>query len=393
MVAPPATRHVIFTGANERAVLAICRSFARRAVPCSLIARPGADPLRRTAYRRWIGATRRVDTLDLEDMLECVRQLAARHAGDVLTFVPTAESINRLILRHRTAFEQAGLTVALVSEAVYTAVSDKASLLGHAARFGLQLPPALDAPLPASLPLVAKPRCEFAADGRKLYPELIHDVAALDRFLAQAHTADYFFQRYLDGASYYYLAHFSRDGVATFAYQRNLLQQANGKSIIAAELCACPDVRTREQLTALFLSLGFHGYAMIETMALDGVHHLIEVNPRFWGPWSLADRAGFLPEAFAGMRHPPLRDPSCGRYAWLGGWLADHACGRRPRVYPAARQMPVRERMGLLARDVYLRRDSLLLFLGEIFNALTSRRVRSRGRAPTRQRVPPCPTS
>ncbi|WP_310233749.1 hypothetical protein [Luteimonas terrae] len=354
-------------------MLAICRSFSRRDLPCSLVARPGADPLRRTRYRRWIEATRRVDTLDLDDMIDCVRALTARHPGQALAFMPTAESINRLVLRHRRRFEQAGLAVPLVSEAIYAAVSDKASLLERAASFGLRVPPLLDAAVPAALPLVAKPRCEFAADGRKLYPELIHDAVALEAFLRNADLSQYFFQSYLDGASYYYLAHFGRDGAATFAYQRNLLQQANGKSIIAAELCGCPDVSTRERLTALFQGLGYHGYAMIETMELEGLHYLIEVNPRFWGPWSLADRAGFLPEAFTGYGRPLSGDIAGGRYVWLGGWLADWGHKRRPRIYPAARKLGLGDCLALLACDVHFKRDSLCLSFSEIVGALKSR--------------------
>lgn len=367
------TRYVIFSGANERAVLAICRSFARRGIPCSLVARPGRDPMRWTTYRTWIGATRRRDALDLADMLDCVRALAARHPGQALAFMPTAESVNRIVLRHRARFEEARLGVQLVDEAIYATVSDKASLLDQATRFGLELPPPLDAPLPDALPLVAKPRREFAPDGRKLYPELIHDVAGLAAFLAREDTALYFFQRYLDGASYYYLAHFARDGTATFAYQRNLLQQANGKSILAAELCRCPDARTRERLTTLFRSLGYHGYAMVETMELAGRHYLIEVNPRFWGPWSLADRAGFVPEAFTGHERPMAAGAGHGRYIWLGGLLADWARRRQPRIYPAARALPFGRVAALLAADVHLRQDSLLLFLGEIVAAFAAR--------------------
>ena len=367
-------RHFIFSGANERALVALCRAFARRGQACSIAARPGPDPIRYTRYRAWIEAERSDDALDLADMLRCVRRIVARHPAQRLIFLPTAESVNRWVLRHREAFEQAGLSVPLVDEAVYLAISDKASLLTLAARFGLELPPALIVPDPLALPLVAKPRYEFEPDsGCRLYPELIFERTQLEHFLAVHDPHHYFFQHYLDGASYYYLAHFDRTGRSHFAYQRNLLQQANGKSILAAELCRCPNTQVQRQLEALFGYLGYHGYAMIELMELDGHFYLIEVNPRFWGPWALADRAGFLPEACDG-RALETNDDCSGSYFWLGGWLADRRAGRSLRRYPAMRRtwLPA-----LLGNDVYLRPDSLSLFLRELFRRPSARAVTS----------------
>ncbi|WP_434027917.1 hypothetical protein [[Pseudomonas] boreopolis] len=370
-------RFVMFSGANERALVALCRAFARRGLSCSIAARPGPDPIRHTRYRAWIEAERGSDQLELQDLLRCVRAIAARHPGRRLLLLPTAESVNRLALRHRAEFEQAGLQVPLVDEAIYLAVSDKASLLALAARFGLEPPPMLEAPVAEALPLVAKPRCEFAPDsGRKLYPELIFERARLERFLATHEPDHYFFQRYLDGASYYYLAHFDRGGNARFAYQRNLAQQANGKSIVAAELCECPDADTRQRLQAMFRAIGYHGYAMVEVMLLHGRSYLIEVNPRFWGPWTLADRAGFLPEACDGR---PLATSGArsGRYLWLGGWLAERRAGRRMRRYPGLRLPTL---LALACSDVYLRPDSLPLFLREL---LPPPRLRSPHPAPS----------
>lgn len=382
-------RHLAFSGANERAVVAVCRAFARRGLRCAIVARPGPDPIRLTRYRRWIEAERRSDGLDLDDLLGCVEAVAARHPGTRLVFLPTAESVNRLVLRHRQRFERAGLTVPLVDEATYLAVSDKARLLELAAGFDLQAPPALDGPDPAALPLVAKPRSEFAPDsGLKLYPELLFDREALARFVAGHDLDQYFFQRYLDGASYYYLMHLDRAGRASFAYQRNLVQQANGKSIVAAELCACPDEAVRARLEALFGHLGYHGYAMVEMMALDGRLHLIEVNPRFWGPWTLADRAGFVPEACDG-RPLPAAPARRGRYLWLGGWLAERAARRRLRRYPGARPLPLATTLSLACADVYLRPDTLMLFLRELAQSLLPRRARAARLIPSRPGSPP----
>ncbi len=206
-------RYVIFTGANERAVIAVCRHFWRNAIACSLIARPGQDPLRKTRFAKWIDASRRADQLDVDDMLAALAQIKSAYPSERLIFLPTAESIIRMVLDQREAFEAGGLEVRLVGKALYERISDKSSFLELMGERGMALPPQLQRDVASDLPLVAKPNYEVSRrSGQKLYPELIFTRQALKEFLASDTADEYFFQRYLDGRSYYFLAFFPAGG-------------------------------------------------------------------------------------------------------------------------------------------------------------------------------------
>ncbi|MBH3340824.1 hypothetical protein I5L51_17070 [Pseudomonas mendocina] len=364
-----AVRYVVFSGANERAIIAICRSFWERSVACSIVARPGADLLKLTRFSIWIDVVRTIDRLDLNDMLSAVALLRDRFPGERLVFLPTSESIIRMLLEQRNQFEEAGLEIPLVSKSTYQQISDKHNFLSLANTFGVPLPPVVDIPTAGNLPLVAKPRCELqTGSGRKLYPELLFSLADLQRFEANWPREEYFFQRYLDGKSYYYLVYLPREGDPLVRYQRNLLQQPNGKSIIAAQLCSCPDEKTRDALINALRSVGFFGFVMIEVMELNGVFYLIEANPRLWGPFELALKAGFLPDFITGEGSEG--DCKLGaRYFWSGGLLGTWADSAVPRSYLKGKP-GVLEAISFFVADIYLRADTHRLLMYEWWRAL-----------------------
>ncbi|WP_187672559.1 ATP-grasp domain-containing protein [Zestomonas carbonaria] len=374
------TRYVIFSGANERAVVAVCRYFQRHGVACSLVARPGVDAIRKTRFARWIDAVRSLDCLDVDDMLGALALLKARYPGQRLVFLPTAESIIRLVLDNRDSFESAGLEVPLVDKTLYETISDKASFLALMEQFGVPLPTRLEHVSPSDLPVVAKPLNEVSRrTGRKLYPELIFTAEALEAFLASDVVEDYFFQAYLDGRSYYFLAFFPRQGAPAVRYQENLLQQPNGKSMLVARLCDCPDFDIEAHLVRGFQSVGFFGFVMVELIEVDGVLHLIEANPRFWGPFELAIKAGFRPDAIVdGMQAEG--GSSNALYLWTSGLMLSLLAGGRPRRYPQLLRKLVSHPMALFGADIYLRKDTLRLLGHELSQALRLGFVRARRR-------------
>jgi len=150
-------RYVIFTGANERAVVAVCRYFQRHGIACSLVARPGPDAMQKTRFARWIEATRSVDHLDVNDILGALSLLKRRYPDQRLVFLPTTESIIRLVLDNRDVFEALGLEVPLVDKKLYETISDKVSFLALMERFWVPLPPQPEQIGPSDLPAVAKP--------------------------------------------------------------------------------------------------------------------------------------------------------------------------------------------------------------------------------------------
>jgi len=303
-------------------------------------------------------------------MLGVLLQLRELHPHQRLVFLPTTESIIRLVLENREAFETAGLEVPLVDKTLYETISDKSTFLTLMENFGVPLPPQIKQVGPNDLPVVAKPLYEVSrSTGRKVYPELIFTAEALKSFLASEVAEDCFFQTYLDGRSYYFLAFFPRKGAPTIRYQENLLQQPNGKSMLGACLCDCPDLKIEVRLVRGFQSVGFFGFVMVELIEVNGVLHLIEANPRFWGPFELAIKAGFRPDAI--VNEMPFGEGDCrALYLWMGGLLLSLASGGRPRCYPQFLRKLLAHPIALFRAEVYLRVDTLRLLIHEIRGAL-----------------------
>src|SRR5690606_34805527 len=118
-------------------------------------------------------------------------------------------------------------------------------------------------------------------------PYLIYNKIQLDEFEARESPEEYFFQEFVEGKSYYVLYHFSRDGDWLFRVQRNLLQQANGKSIIAAAIDNAVPNEVVERTAGIFRNIGFTGVVMVEFIAQGDEFVYIEANPRYWGPFQL----------------------------------------------------------------------------------------------------------
>jgi len=353
--------YVIFSGANERAIVACCRDLSRHGLPFSIIARPTHDKISLTAYRKNIARYRTQDALNAEDMLAQIAALRAQYPDKRLLFVPTAESVNRLILLHRARFSAAGLTITLCAASLYLTLSDKSTCNALAHSFGIKTPEPIAMPDESQLPLVAKPVTEFSRlSGKKLYPQLLFTAAHIADFNQRYRNENYFYQRFIDGKSYYLLMFVDRS-VVKCLWQRNLLQQAEGKSIIAAEICACPDPQFESSAIAMLQSTGFSGFIMIEMMQEQGISFLIEANPRLWGPLQLALDQGFTLRWLGLSGIYPDALPRRRKYFWLGGLLWNRAERKPVRHFGDPGNLLRRFIQG----EIYSQRDTAFLFVKE----------------------------
>lgn len=363
----PSIRYVIFTGANERAIIACCRYFRQQKIYFSLITRPGKDKLKLTHFKHHIDAEREFDKLDYDDMNNCVVRLKNKYPNDELHFIPTAESINRVILAHRSMFTYSGLNISLCNERIYSQVSDKESFISLTEKFGIRSPDTLYEPKESDIPFVAKPRKEFSQlTGDKIYPHLILSFADYRDFFARFNSEEYFFQDYIDGESYYYLIDFNDSLNPVVRYQRNLLQQSQGKSVIAAVTCSCPDQFFEQQIISALRSVNYQGLVMVEMMKMGNESWLIEANPRLWGPFLLAVKAGINPISTKRSSDDYNASTSSHSYLWLGGLVANIASGHKPRRYFREGESLTWFLAKSLHQDIYLKKDTLSLFFNEI---------------------------
>lgn len=135
--------------------------------------------------------------------------------------------------------------------------------------------------------VVAIPRATMI-DGKMTYPSFVRGTE-VDSFPEQ----DYFFERYLTGASFY-ICGFVGAGHRECYWQKNLLQQSGGKSIIHATRTEAPDRRIEDIIYALLEARGYEGIFMAEFICSSGAWYPVELNPRFWGPLRLGFSANPL---------------------------------------------------------------------------------------------------
>lgn len=135
--------------------------------------------------------------------------------------------------------------------------------------------------------VVAIPRATMT-DGKMTYPSFVRGTE-VDSFPEQ----DYFFERYLTGASFY-ICGFVGAGHRECYWQKNLVQQSDGKSIIHATRTEAPDRRIEDVVYALLEGLGYEGVFMVEFIYSSGAWYPVELNPRFWGPLRLGFSANPL---------------------------------------------------------------------------------------------------
>lgn len=316
---------ILFTGHNDRAVIALARFFERHGLRWHAIASGPEDAIHRTAHAHRVLCNRVSRDVDVAWLAALALQL--RRDGEVPAYCPTTEFINALMLSHRQTLEHAGWQLGLPDAALYDTLTSKAKSPDVIERLcGVPPPPALDWDA-ADAPCVAKPRRNLR-DGQGQYPILCLTPAEWAAARTRLEPDEWFVQRYVDAQSYYLCAYVGRSGAPderAWYWQENLMQQPKGKSIVLARTCGNPGLDAERLLDGL-AALGYHGPLMIEVMrAADGALHYIETNPRFWGPLQLAlDACPALLAQFAkdhGATLPslPPAPPGPHYYAWAHG--------------------------------------------------------------------------
>lgn len=359
---PPAT-FVLFTGHNDRAVVALARFLTQHQLPWLAVASGAQDALHRTAYAPHARVNRLGPQLDVDWLLALARDL-----GQPLAYCPTTEFINQVMLEHREALEAGGWQLGLPSAAIYSTLTNKATspALMHWL-CGITPPQTLNW-YSAQAPCVLKPRRNLQ-QGQVHYPQLCLTPEQLSLARRGREPSHWFAQAYIEGQSHYLCAYIGRSGLAAdraWFWQENLLQQPDGKSIVWARTGANPGLAV-EPLLAALAAQGYHGPLMMEVLAdATGHLHFIEINPRFWGPLQLTlDACPDILRLFAadhGHRITPQAATSAdAQYAWAKGALHHSDCKAYPKLTAAL--PPAAWPDELIRHDVYGHPDTRALHL------------------------------
>lgn len=361
---------ILFSGFNQRSVIAMCRTLKACNIPFHIIAHTPQDTIFQTIYASHISLVRSNPMLDIDDLCNCIESV---RAGTSKRFViaPTSEAMNLFLLENRERIEQTGDILPLVSETFYKTISDKATFIALCREYDILVPTELSSYIMPTLPVVAKPYCETSSDGCQHYPILLYTEQEWDQFASSPDRDLYFLQQYIKGPSYYLQYYFHASGRVDRFSMRNLVQQPEGKHIVAAEPAHLHLDKTYRVFETLLQDAGFKGLIMVEVMFEDDRFYSIEANPRMWGPAQLMVDTGnnlyvsFINDLFG--YNMPL--DTCGQaenplYFWWAGFWAPQL-QRKPMKWHCSPSEFWEKYPELLQAEIYCRKDTRGIFLQE----------------------------
>ena len=366
---------IIFSGFNQRAVITFLRTLEYHNLKYAIIAKSINDDIFLTHYEKNVLSVRRSVILDLDDILLTIEEVKERLQVNEYIIAPSTEALNRLLIDQREHFENRGCIVPLVDKNLYELISDKYSFGEFCSKNQILTPKQVDFSEEVLLPVVAKPRKYYSATTKDiLSPIIIKDLNEFDLFIKKHNIKDYYLQEFIDGRSFYLLYYFSRNGTVYKFSQENLIQQPDGKSMVAAVSTNFHNSYESEKYETLFKSINFFGLVMVEVKQTNGKNYMIEANPRFWGPSQLFLDSGMnLFEAFLHdfsilENSPKFHEPhNYVRYFWLGGIVETHKRGKQL-VYHKNSEYELMDSLPTwLQSDIYRKTDTIEVFKKEIF--------------------------
>jgi len=336
---------LIFSGYNQRAVIALCRYFKSIDHPFVIVSSGIEDLIYLTDYKNNVVLERADKTLTMELFL----RISSLY-GDELVYCPTSEFLNTFVLENADSFQKIGIATGMPAKESYEKITSKWSsqeLLKDLDYIKIIETLEVDK---AQVPCVVKPYKNVMLD-RVLYPFICYSQESLKEVKEQISKNEYFAQRFIDGQSYYFCAYLSRNGSFKGYWQENIIQQPDGKSIVLAKVCDNPGLN-EDALMDIISKVGYFGPLMIEFIKAQDDFYYIEINPRFWGPLQLANDVNpeildaYLEEWF-GRTVTSIKTNTSGFYAWNHG-----AQSQFLKKYPGISKLKNVKRL-LLENDVY----------------------------------------
>jgi len=363
---------LIFSGYNQRAVIAFCREATRLKVPFCIIAKSEEDTILKTIYKEQVFAFRSEKMLVKSDLDECIELTTASTGLTEFVILPSSEFLNRFFLEHRAYYRGLNCSIPLVSSELYAKISDKFSFGEMCEMYGLAIPKEFGNPELLPYPFVAKPRLYFAGNGSKtLQPYLIHSKADWKDFLQKEEPEAFYYQEFIDGGCYYLLYYLSNSQQDVCYSQKNLIQQSGGKSMIVAQSSDIHKLPVARHYMDMLKKEGFEGLIMIELKKKGDEFVMIEANPRLWGPSQLFVDAGIpIFESFMqdqGFEISPsgLSQIKDVMYFWHGGIAEDHKYGKEITYHEYSPELLDENLEKLIACEIYLREDTKEIFYNE----------------------------
>lgn len=363
---------VIFSGFNQRAVIAFLRTLKQNNISCAIIAKSQEDTIFETEYKEHVYLIRDKLELEIEDLLAIFDQIKKRSLKDNLFIAPSTEAMNRILLENKDILTQKGITLPLVEETLYKQVSDKYSFGQLCEEYGILIPLSKDQINDINIPFVAKPYTYFNKSKEVYVPQLIYTLKDKDIFKKRFSVEDYYYQEFISGRSFYLLYYFDKEGNVYKYSQENIAQQPEGKSIVAAIPSTIHDEEISDKFEYMLTSIAFRGLIMIEIKKEKNKYYMIEANPRFWGPSQLFVDSGinffeFLLYDYEILHELPIWEKRTeAKYFWYGG-MVEANNKNLPIVFHTKDYLINNKTLDeWLESDIYKRVDTIKIFEKEI---------------------------
>jgi predicted ATP-grasp superfamily ATP-dependent carboligase len=280
---------VIFSGFNQRAVVAFLRTLEMRKIDnYFILASCDSDPILNTTYQHKVFKIRKNKNLDKIELIKLINEAKKHYNSGSMLIAPTTEALNRFLLKYREELENNGWIIPLVDKSTYETISDKRLFWNLCQNKKLLVPQTFPCFQKFEHPYVAKPNNYQSTTSGIIYsPILVHNKKEHSNFINTYPKTDFTFYEYVKGRSYYLLFYFGKFGNIKKFSQENLAQQFEGKSIIAAISSTIHKENICTQYETLFKEINYHGFVMVELRKNHTGYYMIEANPRFWGPSQL----------------------------------------------------------------------------------------------------------
>lgn len=362
---------LLFSGYNQRAIIAFCRFAISNNIDFRIVAKKN-DTIFISAYHSRVIAVRQKDTLSLEEIIKYRDLMKKEIEFDRLIILPSTEYLNRFLLSKQAELESHSIIIPLVNQGLYERISDKYSFGKLCANVGINIPEEIEVKPELLYPMVAKPKKYFGNNGQVYNPFILTNKNQLESFLINNDRSNFYFQKFIGGESYYLLFYFSLNHGYSVYSQENLIQQYNGKSIIAAKSSLIHQHEITNKIIEMFVGLNFRGLVMIELKYYKDNFYMIEANPRLWGPLQLILDANMnllhrfavdyeLISNFSSLAYKPFE-----AYYWSGGIIQDQKQLNKVSFHNYNESRFFSELSSFTINDVYAKEDTMEIYLEEL---------------------------
>lgn len=154
------TSVLIFSGSNDRAIIAFCRFAQKKDINFLIIARNKKDNIFKTIYRTNVIHTRNKEKINITDIIEYIK-IARTKSGltqkNTILILPATEYINRILCSNVKKLKKINICTGLPNKKIYEMVSDKFSFSKICKNFGIKTPSEYRN-IPNKFPFVIKPK-------------------------------------------------------------------------------------------------------------------------------------------------------------------------------------------------------------------------------------------